>query len=347
MKKLILILFSALTLLLPAACIKDDISNCAGLLHLYFSYIYRDANEFYGTVSTDVHVNYYHLRTGERYRESLVPRNTIDIDVPHLWEKTPLDRDSVTLVAWTHQEQLEYVEPEGTPVGQGYVHLKENTEGSGICYPVEDLLYGTISFDAKERTNRNDVTLPFVRAVCRVRITMLPETVQGSEEEVKPGEEDKPGQEDNPAQGEDTPGQGGTRAPRDLRTPQHPAPDTRAPLIPHAEDYLFHLLGTRNKIDYNNITFGDPITLALKAHYEENTGNVTTNWFGAFSSLDEYIKVNVYIRDELVASFDCAPIRLTSTPGDFIDLIIDGHYVSPRMDIKVNGWKIATVESSM
>lgn len=315
MKKLILILFSALTLLLPAACIKDDISNCAGLLHLYFSYIYRDANEFYGTVSTDVHVNYYHLRTGERYRESLVPRNTIDIDVPHLWEKTPLDQDSVTLVAWTHQEQLEYVEPEGTPVGQGYVHLKENTEGSGICYPVEDLLYGTISFDAKERTNRNDVTLPFVRAVCRVRITMLPETVQGSEEEVKPGEEDKP--------------------------------DTRAPLIPHAEDYLFHLLGTRNKIDYNNITFGDPITLALKAHYEENTGNVTTNWFGAFSSLDEYIKVNVYIRDELVASFDCAPIRLTSTPGDFIDLIIDGHYVSPRMDIKVNGWKIATVESTM
>ena len=57
--------------------------------------------------------------------------------------------------------------------------------------------------------------------------------------------------------------------------------------------------------------------------------------------------MNVYIKDAPVATFDCAPIRLTSTPGDYIDLVIDGHYIRPQMSIKVNGWRLATVESSM
>lgn len=301
--------------MLPVSCIKDDLDACAGLLHLYFSYIYRDTNEFYSTVNTDVHVNYYHKESGERYRETTVERSSIDINTPCLLEKTLQDRDSVTLVAWTHDERVDYVEPSGTPQGEGYVHLKEITDGSGICLPVDDLLYGIVSFDAGARTQRNDVILPFVRAVCRVRITMIPETVQDGD-------------------GDITVNGGGNGS-------------TRANIIPHAEDFTFHLMGTRNKIDYNNITTGEEITLAPKAYYDEKTGNVTTNWFGAFSSLEEYLKVNVFIKEDQVVTFDCAPILLTSTPGDYIDLVIDGRYVRPVLNVKVNGWKLAVVESSM
>lgn len=312
MKKLILILISAL-LVLPASCIKDDLDACAGLLHLYFSYIYRETNEFYSTVNTDVHVNYYYKESGERYRETTVERASIDINTPYLWEKTLQEHDSITLVSWTHDERVDYVEPSGTPKGEGYVHLKEITEGSGICLPVDDLLYGTVSFDAGMRTRRNDVTIPFVRAVCRVRITMIPETVQDGS-------------------GDITVNGGSTRA---------------GIVIPHAGDYTFHLLGTRNKIDYNNITSGEEITLAPKAYYDEKTGNVTTNWFGAFSSLEEYLNVNVFIKKDQVAKFDCAPIQLASTPGDYIDLVIDGRYTRPVLSVRVNGWRLAKVESSM
>lgn len=312
MKKLILILITAL-LVLPASCIKDDLDACAGLLHLYFSYIYRETNEFYSTVNTDVHVNYYYKESGERYRETTVERASIDINTPYLWEKTLQEHDSITLVSWTHDERVDYVEPSGTPKGEGYVHLKEITEGSGICLPVDDLLYGTVSFDAGMRTQRNDVTIPFVRAVCRVRITMIPETVQDGS-------------------GDITVNGGSTRA---------------GIVIPHAGDYTFHLLGTRNKIDYNNITSGEEITLAPKAYYDEKTGNVTTNWFGAFSSLEEYLNVNVFIKKDQVAKFDCAPIQLASTPGDYIDLVIDGRYTRPVLSVRVNGWRLAKVESSM
>lgn len=324
MKKLILILLSAL-LVLPTACVKDDLDACAGLLHLYFSYIYRETNEFYSTVSTDVHVNYYYKESGERYRESTVERASIDINTPYLWEKTLQDRDSVTLVSWTHDERVDYVEPSGTPQGEGYVHLKEITEGSGICLPVDDLLYGTVSFDAGMRTQRNDVTIPFVRAVCRVRITMIPETVQDGSGDITVN------------------GGSGTRA--DIGIDGNGG--TGSVVVPHAGDYTFHLEGTRNKIDYNNITSGEAITLAPKAYYDEKTGNVTTNWFGAFSSLEEYLNVNVFIKTDQVAKFDCAPIQLASTPGDYIDLVIDGRYTRPVLSVKVNGWRLATVESSM
>ena len=75
-----------------------------------------------------------------------------------------------------------------------------------------------------------------------------------------------------------------------------------------------------HKIDYNNITSGEAITLNPKAYYDEKDGNVKTAWFGAFSSLEEYLKVNVYIKDAPVATFDCAPIRLTSTPFTLMDI---------------------------
>lgn len=312
MKKLFPILLLAILLML-SSCIKDELDACAGRLHIYFSYIYGQTNQFYETAKTDVHLNYYYKESGEKYRETLIERASIDIDKPYVREKQREDKDSVTLVAWTHDDRVEYVDDAVTPMGTGYVRLKEITPGSGICTPVDDLLYGQASFHAGTHIERRDVTIPFVRAVCRVRITMIPQTVQDGD--------------------------------ADIDVSGH---TTYAPtVVPHADDYTFHLMGTLNKIDYNNITSGEAITLNPKAYYDEKDGNVKTAWFGAFSSLEEYLKVNVYIKDAPVATFDCAPIRLTSTPGDYIDLVIDGHYIRPQMSIKVNGWKLATVESSM
>lgn len=313
MKKLTPILFAVLLML--SSCIKDNLDACAGLLHIYFSYIYGQTNQFYSTAKTDVYLNYYYKESGTKYRETVIDRASIDIDRPYIREKQREDKDSITLVAWTHDDRVEYVDATTTPMGIGYVHLKEITPGSGICNPVEDLLYGQATFHAGDHVERRDVTIPFVRAVCRVRITMIPQTVQNGNADIETGR------------------RGGT---------------TYAPVIvPHADDYTFHLLGTRNKIDYNNVTSGEAITLQPKAYYDEKDGNVKTPWFGAFSSLEEYLKVNVYIKEAPVATFDCAPIELASTPGDYIDLVIDGHYIRPQMSIMVNGWKLATVESIM
>ena len=301
MKKLTPILLAVLLML--SSCIKDELDACAGLLHIYFSYIYSQTNQFYETAKTDVHLNYYYKESGKKYRETVIERASIDIDRPYIKEKQREDRDSITLVAWTHDDRVEYVDAANSPMGVGYVQLKETTPGSGICDPVDDLLYGQISFDAGTHVERRDVTLPFVRAVCRVRITMIPKTVQGGDADIS--------------------------------------------IIPHAGDYTFHLKGTRNRIDYNNITSGEEIILQPKAYYDESDGKVKTSWFGAFSSLEEYLKVDVYIREHKVAAFDCAPIELASTPGDYIDLVIDGRYVRPQMSVKVHGWGVLTVESSM
>lgn len=311
MKKLTPILLAAVLML--SSCIKDELDACAGLLHIYFSYIYGQTNQFYTTAETDVHLNYYYKESGEKYRETVIDRSSISIDQPYIKEKQREDRDSITLVAWTHDDRVEYVDDAITPMGTGYVHLKETTPGSGICNPVDDLLYGQTSFHAGDHVERRDVTIPFVRAVCRVRITMIPQTVQNGDADI-----------------------------------DYNGHSTYAPVVvPHADDYTFHLMGTRNKIDYNNITSGEAIILQPKAYYDENDGNVKTPWFGAFSSMEEYLKVNVYIKKEQVATFDCAPIELASTPGDYIDLVIDGKYIRPQMSIRVNGWRLATVESSM
>lgn len=306
MKKLLPILLTVLLTL--SSCVKDNLDACAGLLHIYFSYIYGGTEQFFDVAKTDVHLDFYYKDSNAKYRELSIERASIDINTPFLWEKTLEDRDSVTLISWTHDESLDYVVDTNTPLGEGYVQLKEITEGSGICSPVDDLFYGIVSFDAGNRATRSDVIIPYQRAVCRVRITMIPETVQNGDGDI--------------------------------------SNNTRA-VIPHAEDYTFHLEGTRNKIDYQNVTSGEAITLNPAAYYDETSGYVRTNWFGAFSSLGEYLNVNVFIKNERVAQFNCAPIELTSTPGDYIDLVIDGRYMRPRMDVRVNGWKLAVVESEM
>ena len=307
MKKLLPILLGVALLL--NSCIKDDMDACAGYMHIYFSYIYGGANRFFETVSTPTQLHFYKQK--HKYRELEIGLDEVGLTEPYRFLKTFDDIDSLELIAWTHDEAIDYVDTPDTPIGEGYVKLKEITDGSGICRPVDDLLYGRIAIDAGLRENRNIVTIPFVRAVCRTRITMIPQTV-----------EDKVVEE------------GGT---------------TRATssIIPSPEDFKFHLYGTRSGVDYNNKANTDEVILEPECYYEESTGNVLTPWFGSFSSEGKYLKVNVFIRDEQVASFDCAPIELTSVPGNFIDLVIDGHYVKPVMQVRVNGWKVATIESNM
>ena len=307
MKKLVPILFAAL-MILPSACVKDDLDACSGFLHVYFSYIYGSTNEFYSTVNTNVHLGFYHQGEEGKYRELEIDRNSIGIDTPWRMAKTPDDRNEVTLISWTHDDRVEYHTDEHSPAEQSYVRLKEITEGSGICLPVDDLLYGNTTFDTGLRINRSDVTVPYTRAVCRVRITMIPKTVQDKNRGAQTRDDS---------------------------------------YIPGPDDYTFHLLGTRNRIDYNNITGGERITLSPSVFYDETTGNVRTSWFGAFSSLGEYLKVNVYIKDKQVAAFDCAPLELASVPGNYIDLVIDGHYIRPLMEVYVNGWRVSLVESDM
>lgn len=302
MKRLLPIL---LCMLMFSSCIKDDIDACAGKMHFYFNYIYGGRNRFFDMETTDLNMQFYKNGSDVKYREITIDRTTIDIQKPLLMEKTPDDTDSLEILMWSTDERIDYVNTPGTPLGEGYVHLKEITEGSGICRPVDDLFYAREKIDAGDRFKRLDQNIYFKRAVSRIRVTMIPQTVQtggGAKSEV---------------------------------------------IIPHPEDYTFHVMNTRNMIDDNNITGGDKIILQPECYYDEKSGNVVTNWFGAFSSLEEYLNVDVFIRDRQVASFDCEPIKVSSTPGDYVDLIIDGRYVRPVLEVRVNGWELAKIYSNM
>mgnify|MGYP000600505894 CR=1 FL=1 len=171
-------------------------------------------------------------------------------------------------------------------------------------------MYGRIAIDAGLRENRNIVTIPFVRAVCRTRITMIPQTVE--DQVVEEG--------------------GTTRA--------------ASSIIPSPEDFKFHLYGTRSGVDYNNKANADEVVLEPSA-ITKKVPEMCSHPGSVLFLQKEVSEVNVFIRDEQVASFDCAPIELTSVPGNFIDLVIDGHYVKPVMQVRVNGWKVATIESNM
>lgn len=302
--KRILPILTGFCLLLFSSCIKDDIENCSGKMRFYFSYIYGGVNRFFDMEKTDLSMQFYKHGSVLRYREMNVNRSDIDIQKPLLLEKTPDDTDSLEVISWSRDEMIDYVGSTDTPLGEGYLRLKEITEGSRICRPADDLFYGRLKFDAGDRFMRIDRTLSFVRAVCRTKITMIPKTV----------EEGAP--------------EGGT-------------------VVPRPEDYVFHLMNTRNKIDDNNITGGEKIILQPDCYYDETSGNVKTDWFGAFSSMDEYLYVEVFIRDQKVATFDCAPIQLKSVPGSYLDLVINGHYIRPVMEVRVNGWKIADIQSEL
>lgn len=303
MKKLVPILFAVL-MIIPSACVKDDLDACAGILRVYFSYIYGGTNEFYSTVNTNVHLGFYHRQSNNKYREVEIDRSSIGINSPWMFEKVWEDQDSVTLISWTHDDRLEYITDEHSGPEQSYVRLKRITESGGICSPVEDLFYGKAIFDAGLRINRNDVTIQHERAVCRMRVTLIPKTVQKTS---------------------------------DL---SYNAPDLN--------DYTFHIFGTLDRINYNNETSGEDIVLSPKPYYNEADGNITTKWFGAFSSPEgTYLKVNVYHKGVKVASFDCSEIQLASIPGRTIDICIDGKYISPEIKVLVNGWEWKPVINDM
>lgn len=317
-----------MSLLAFASCIKDDRDACPGNMHFHFSFVYGGENRFFEMQKSDLRLLFYHAGEGVRYRDTEVSRSAIGPQQPYVVEKTPYDVDSLELISWSSDTAVAYVSTPEIPLGTGYVQLKEITAGSGVCRPVDDLFYGRLRFDAGGRYERNEETIPYVRAVSRIRITMIPQTVQDG---------------------------GGTIT----RTVQGPACDAAtepggnvsskaATIIPHAEDYTFHLQGTLSRIDDTNTTGGEKIILRPECYYDEASGNVMTNWFGAFASPEgEYLKVNVFIRNEPVASFDCAPIGVSSVPGDYVDLVIDGHYVKPVMEVRVNGWRIASLTSNM
>lgn len=305
MKRLLSLLL--LSLATFSSCVRDDIDACSGTARLYFSYIYGGTNRYFETVVTDTHINFY--KAESRYRELSIHPDEIGLTRPYRFLKTLDDAGEIEIVSWTQDDALDYVDSPATPIGEGYVKLKEMTAGSGICRPVNDLLYGRIVFDTGTRLEDNDITIPYVRAVCRTRITMIPPTVE----------------DDN-----------------------IPFGRAVAPIIPSGpEDYIFHLNGTRSGADYNNNSNSDEIVLQPKCYYDENSANITTHWFGSFSSEGKFLTVNVNIGQTEVAHFDCEPISLTSVPGNYVDLVIDGRYVKPIMEVRVNGWKLAVIESKI
>lgn len=294
-----------LCLLLCSSCIRDDLSLCPGKMYFQFTYLYGGVNRFFEMQQKDMTFHFYHVGEALKYREMRVMRRDIGPQQPFIFEKTPADADSLEIISWSTDDAIDYVCSPETPKGQGYVQLNEITEGSGICLPVDDLFYGTVKFDAQKRRDRNNIIMHYVRPVCRIRITMVPSTLQNRS--------------------------GASGA-----------------LLPGVEDYAFHVYGTPDRIDDNTLPGGKGIILSPRCAYEESSGNIVTDWFGAFPALaDEYLKVNVFIRDRQVASFDCTPLELHSEAGKFYDLVIDGRYIRPQMQVKVNGWNIATVLSDM
>ena len=149
-----------------------------------------------------------------------------------------------------------------------------------------------------------DIIVDYVRAVSRVRITLIPSSVDDGT--VMPGG------------------------------------------LPDPDDYTFHLLGTRNRIDDHNITSGEEITLDPICRYEEASGNIVTDWFGAFASDEgQYLRVRVFLRGREVAFFDCTQAGIASVPGSHIDLVIDRTLVRAQMAVMVNGWKVANITTNV
>lgn len=308
MKRLLPILLLA-TLALTS-CVKDDIASCSATMHLYFSYIYGGTNRFFETVTTPTHLIFY--KAEKEYREVAIPVDEVGITDPYRFLKTPADGGDIEIIAWTQDDALNYINTPASLLGEGNIKLKELTPGTTICRPVDDLLYGHMAFDAGNRFMQNTLILPFVRAVCRTRITMTPRAVED-------GDFTRAGETKDDVV-----------------------------VIPRPGDYTFHLKNTRSGVNYDNThTNIDKVILQPNCYYDETTGNITTHWFGTFSSEGEYLRVNAFVKDKQVADFDCEPIGITSIPGDYLDLLIDKQGTRLQMKVYVNGWKVATVESNL
>lgn len=293
-----------LCLLLLSSCIKDDLSNCAGMMRFHFRFMYGGTNRFFEMEKSDLTAHFYQSGSPFRYRETEVKRKEISLKQPLTIEKMPQDIGSLELYSWSKDPAAEYINTPGTSLGKGYVELKEITAGSGICRPVDDLFYGHAKFDVNDRMGNEDIIVDYVRAVSRVRIILIPSSVDDGT--VMPGG------------------------------------------LPDPDDYTFHLLGTRNRIDDHNITSGEEITLDPICRYEEASGNIVTDWFGAFASDEgQYLRVRVFLRGREVAFFDCTEAGIASVPGSHIDLVIDRTLVRAQMAVMVNGWKVANITTNV
>lgn len=293
-----------LCLLVLSSCVRDDISNCAGMMRFHFRFMYGGTNRFFDMEKTDLTAHFYQSGSPFKYRDIEVPRKEININQPLTIEKRPKDIGSLEFYSWSKDSVIEYINTPGTPLGKGYVLLKEITAGSGICRPVDDLFYGHVKFDINDRLRGDDIIVDYVRAVCRVRITLIPSSV------------------------DDATGMPGG--------------------IPSPDDYTFHIFGTRSKINDHNITFGNEITLDPLCHYEETSGNIVTDWFGAFASDEgQYLRVKVFLRGREVAFFDCTEAGIASVPGSHIDLVIDRTLIRAQMAVMVNGWKVASITTNV
>lgn len=166
-----------LCLLALSSCIKDDIESCPARMYFHFSYLYGGVNRFFDMEKTDLTMHFYHVGESLKYRELTVERDNIGLQAPLTMEKEPLDADSLEIISWSNDPALEYVNTPEIPQGEGYIRLKEITEGSGICRPVDDLFYGYVKFDAEGRYVRKEITVPYTRPICRIRITMVPGSI--------------------------------------------------------------------------------------------------------------------------------------------------------------------------
>lgn len=295
MKNPLPLLFALLCLL--CSCIKDETDNCPERVTFGFSYQYGGSNQFFEWVKTDVTLHFF--QDGISYREEQVPIGRISADTPLRLDKR--EEGSVSVVGWSHDDAIDYVRGTGLDAGEQYVRLREITPGSGLCHPVDDLYFGSVTYDSQWMMDTR-VTIPFVRAVCRVKITMIPQSMQDV-----------------------------------------PAGDVNATLT----GYAFLLKGTVDRLNFLNESLGEKVTLTPDLYYNEETRCLETPWFGAFSSIEEYLKVEVKRNEEEVARFDCTPIQVASVPGNHVDLVIDGRYVRPTMEVRVNGWRVAVIESEM
>lgn len=301
MRKDLSILFCLLCL---SSCIKDDISTCSGKMYFHFSYMYYGStNSFFEEEKEDLIAHFYKVGNGIKYRKLDIEREEIGIQQPLTVEKTLEDLGSLEFISWSSDKNIEYIGSNETPLGKGLLCLKEITAGSGICRPVDDLFYGKVMFDVNNRLQRNDIIVPFVRAVCRIRVRLTPRTIK------------------------------------------HPDGSN---IIPKPTDYVFHIMGTRNKINDNNITEGENIILQPNCYYNPTSGKIETDWFGAFSSKEnEYLKLDVYVNERKMASFDFTDNEIASVAGRFLDLDIDMGYIRPIMNVEVNGWSVKAIASNM
>ncbi|MCD8181857.1 MAG: FimB/Mfa2 family fimbrial subunit [Bacteroides sp.] len=184
MKKLTPILLS---LLLCTACINDDLGMCAGKMYFHFSYIEGGVNRFYERQKADMNIHFYHVGETKKYREETVKIAAVGPQSHFTIEKMPADVDSLEFISWSTDPAVDHICTPDTPMSEGCMQLKEMTEGSDICRPVEDLFYGRTKIHAGGRLDRNNITVPYERPICRMRLRLNP--ANADTHAVQPGPE--------------------------------------------------------------------------------------------------------------------------------------------------------------